>query len=249
MIWLRGVPENVTEGMLGYDKYPAFSPDGKYMAWQSMETPGFEADKERLMLMELETGEVSYLTEEFDQNVSHLVWSEDSRKIWFITGHHATYQIAAIDIETREIATVTEGVHDYTSFDLAGGVMTGSKMSMRMATELFRVDMVTGEELQISFVNKHIYDHIEMAEVRSRWVPTTDGKEMLVWEILPPGFDEGSRIPCSALLSGRSAERRESVLLLPLELPDDGGRRVCDRRAQQAGTADIRTGVERPDLG
>ncbi len=197
-----GSTKNLTEGNLGYDKYPAFSPDGKYMVWQSMETPGFEADKERLMLMELETGEVTYLTEDFDQNVAHMVWSDDSRKIWFITGHYATYQIAVMDFETREIFAVTEGVHDYTSFEIASGVMTGAKMSMRMATELFRIDMETGDEQQISFVNKHIYDQIEMGEVRSRWVPTTDGKEMLVWEILPPGFDEAKEYPAVLYCQG-----------------------------------------------
>ncbi|MEX0982884.1 MAG: S9 family peptidase [Bacteroidales bacterium] len=197
-----GSTKNLTEGNLGYDKYPAFSPDGKYMAWQSMETPGFEADKERLMLMELATGEVNYLTEGFNQNAAHFMWSDDSRRIWFITGHHATYQIAVIDIASREIVTVTDGVHNYTSFDLAGGVMTGAKMSMRMATELFRVDTETGEELQISFVNNHIYEHIEMAEVRSRWVPTTDDKEMLVWEILPPGFDETKEYPAVLYCQG-----------------------------------------------
>ncbi len=197
-----GSTMNLTEGIAGYDKYPAFSPDGKYMAWQSMETPGFEADKERLMLMELETGEMTYLTVDFDQNVAHMVWSDDSRKIWFITGHYATYQIAVMDFETREVLTVTEGIHDYTSFELAGGVMTGTKMSMRMATELFRIDTETGDELQISYVNKHIYDNIEMAEVRSRWVPTTDGKEMLVWEILPPGFDESKEYPAVLYCQG-----------------------------------------------
>ena len=197
-----GTTENLTEGMLGYDKYPAFSPDGRYMAWQSMETPGYEADKERLMLLDLETGEQQYLTENFDQNVAHLRWSANNSSIWFITGHHATYQIANIDLASGKITTVTEGVHDFTSFEMAGGVMTASKMSMQMATELFNVDMVSGEDRQISFVNQHIYDHIEMGEVQSEWVATTDGKEMLVWKILPPGFDSTKTYPALLYCQG-----------------------------------------------
>jgi dipeptidyl aminopeptidase/acylaminoacyl peptidase len=197
-----GETTNLTGGMPGYDKYPAFSPDGRYMAWQSMETPGFEADKERLMLMDLETKEVTYLTENVDQNVSSMVWSDDQQFIWFITGHHATYQVGRISLDSLEFEMVTTGVHDYGSFDMAEGVMVGTKTSMKMATEIFRIDMNTGEDRQISKVNSHIYDHIEMAEVKSRWVPTSDGKEMLVWVIYPPGFDSTKTYPALLYCQG-----------------------------------------------
>ncbi len=186
---------NLTDGMDGYDKYPAFSTDGKKMAWQSMETPGFEADKDRLMVMDLESGTKSYLTKDFDQNVANLVWSEDNSTIWFISGYHATYQIYSIDVASLEIAPLTEGVHDYTSFEMAEGVISATKMSMRMATEIFTLNPENGEEQQISFVNQNIYDNIEMGEVKSRWIETTDGKEMLVWVIYPPGFDETKKYP------------------------------------------------------
>jgi dipeptidyl aminopeptidase/acylaminoacyl peptidase len=197
-----GTTVNLTEGMPGYDKYPAFSPDGTKMAWQSMERPGFEADKERLMLMDLETKEVQYLTENVDQNVAHMMWEPGQEAIWFITGHHATYQVGRILLDSLQFEMITEGIHDYTSFDMANGVMVGSKMSMKMATEIFKVDMNSGEESQISYVNKGIYDHIEMAEVKSRWVPTSDGKEMLVWVIYPPGFDSTKTYPALLYCQG-----------------------------------------------
>ena len=197
-----GETENLTGEMNGYDKYPAFSPDGRYMAWQSMETPGYEADKERLMLMDLDAMTISYLTEDFDQNVSHITWSEDGSAIWFITGHHATYQVGKIVLDSMYITMVTDGMHDITSFDLTGDVMTAGVMSMRMATEIFRIETESGMTRQISFVNKHIYDHIEMGEVRSRWVETTDRKEMLVWEILPPGFDSTKTYPALLYCQG-----------------------------------------------
>ncbi len=197
-----GETTNMTGEMNGYDKYPAFSPDGRYMAWQSMETPGYEADKERLMLMDLDAMTISYLTEDFDQNVSHITWSEDGSAIWFITGHHATYQVGKIVLDSMYITMVTDGMHDITSFELAGDVMTAGVMSMQMATELFRIETESGMTRQISFVNKHIYDHIEMGEVRSRWVETTDRKEMLVWEILPPGFDSTKTYPALLYCQG-----------------------------------------------
>ncbi|MDV7394772.1 hypothetical protein RZS08_25530, partial [Arthrospira platensis SPKY1] len=52
-----GETENLTEGMPGYDMNPVFSPDGNKLAWESMEREGYEADKHRLFVLDLETGE------------------------------------------------------------------------------------------------------------------------------------------------------------------------------------------------
>ncbi|MGC9341214.1 MAG: S9 family peptidase, partial [Bacteroidales bacterium] len=194
--------ENITKGMQGYDKYPSFSNKGDMLAWQSMETPGYEADKNRLFIMDLATGEKEYLTSDFDQDAEHLVWSKDDSKIYFISGVEATYQLYQIDIETQEIFQITKGDHDYNSFQLGDGFLTGEKMSISMATELFRIDLPAGEEKQLSFVNKNIYDNIEMGRVEERWVTTTDKKEMKVWVIYPPNFDPEKKYPALLYCQG-----------------------------------------------
>lgn len=190
-----GTTENLTQDKPGYDRYPVFSPDGKHLAWQSMKKPGFEADKDRLFIMDLAGRKTQYITEKLDQDASHLVWSEDGKTIYFISGIKATYQIYAADITTNEIKQITCGVHDFTSFVKGKDFFIGNKMSMSMAQELFRVDTETGEETQISYINKNIYDHISMGRVEERWVTTTDNKQMLVWVIYPPDFDPGKKYP------------------------------------------------------
>lgn len=40
-----GSTRNLTEGMMGYDTNPVFSPDGSTLAWLSMEHDGYESDK------------------------------------------------------------------------------------------------------------------------------------------------------------------------------------------------------------
>lgn len=197
-----GTTENLTKGMPGYDKYPVFSNNRKMIAWQSMETPGYEADKERLFVMDLESGEKRYLTEKSDQNAANFIWTDDDRAIYFISGIHATYQVYKIDLETMNISQVTSGMHDYTSIASQGGTMIGTKMSMSMATEIFKIDPGSGEEIQLTFTNKNIYDNIEMARVEERWIPTTDNKQMLVWVIYPPAFDRAKQYPALLYCQG-----------------------------------------------
>lgn len=187
--------ENLTKNMPGYDMYPVFSNDGNKLAWQSMATPGFEADQKRLFIIDLETGEKTYLTKNYDGDAEHLVWGEKDENIYFLMGIKATYQLAKINVQTAEITQITKGDHDYTNFQLGDGFISGEKMSMSMATELFRIEEGSGNESQISYVNKDIYDNIKMARVEERWVKTTDNKQMKVWVIYPPDFDPAKKYP------------------------------------------------------
>ena len=196
-----GKTENLTEGMLGYDKYPVFSSRGDKLAFISMETPGYEADKTRLFIIDLESGEKTYLTKNFDYEASNVNWSDDDNFIYFISGINATYQIFRINISTREIAQITSGVHNYTSIDVKGDFILANKMSMSMANELF-VLSAGGDERQLTYTNQHIYDNIEFGKVEERWVKTTDNKDMLVWLIYPPKFDENKKYPALLYCQG-----------------------------------------------
>ena len=193
---------NLTEGMPGYDKYPVFSPDGKQLAFISMETPGYESDKERLMIMNLETGEKNYMTEDFDQNVQSVSWNKDGTVIYFISGIQATYQYYAINTITGTIRQLTRGDHNYTSLAIAGPSLIGTRMSMSMAPEIFNVNIGTGEVIQLTQVNQPVYDNISMGRVEKRWITTTDNKQMLTWVIYPPGFDSTKTYPALLYCQG-----------------------------------------------
>ena len=52
---------NLSEGIMGYDTNPQYSPDGKSIAWQSMEHDGYESDQNRSMVMDLESGKKTFV--------------------------------------------------------------------------------------------------------------------------------------------------------------------------------------------
>jgi len=198
----KGTTENLTEGMPGYDRNPVFSPAGSSLVWTSMATPGYESDKDRLFFMDLKTREKKDLTAHFDQSVSNLLWSKDGKSIYFISGTKATFQVYRINPADMAITQLTKGVHDYTSIALAGDNLIGTRMSMSMATEIFKVNPAGNSETQISFENKNVYDHIRFGKVVERWVKTTDKKNMLVWVIYPPGFDSTRKYPALLYCQG-----------------------------------------------
>lgn len=194
--------ENITEDLPGYDRYPVFSPDGKKLAFMSMETPGYEADKERLMIVDLSDRTKRYLTAGFDQDAQHFTWSDDGKQLYFISGTKATYQIYAIDPMEGAIRQITQGMHDYTDICMNNNVLVGTKGTLSVVPEIFRVDQESGEETQLTFTNKNIYDVIKTGKVEERWVKTTDGKDMLVWVVFPPDFTPDKKYPALLYCQG-----------------------------------------------
>ena len=197
-----GECKNLTEGMMGYDLNPVISPDGKYMAWESMERDGYESDKQRLFVMDLETGEKTDYSAKFDQCCTGFSWADDSKTLYFISDAYATDQLYALTLENGEIKKLTEGQHNYISVQYNGDKLIAGRQSMSHPTELFSVDPATGAATQITTVNDKIFAQLTMGDVKERWVKTTDGKDMLVWVIYPPHFDANKQYPALLYCEG-----------------------------------------------
>lgn len=193
---------NITEGMMGYDQNPVFSPDGKWVAWESMERDGYEADKSRLFIMNIGSGVKKDVSAKFDQNSNGLVWAADSKSIYFISCWHALTQIYNADIQSDSIVQITKGVHDYASVALAGSNLIGIKHSMSKPDEVYSIDPKSGTETELSFENKEILDQLKMGKVEERWMTTTDKKQMLTWVIYPPDFDPAKKYPTLLFCEG-----------------------------------------------
>ena len=197
-----GECRNLTEGMMGYDLNPVLSPNGKYMAWESQERDGYESDKQRLFVMDLETGEKTDYSAKFDQCCTGFSWADDSQTLYFISDHYATDELYALTLADGKIRKITEGVHNYVSVAACGDKLIAGMQSMSHPTELFTVDPATGEASQITTVNDAIFAQLEMGKVEERWIKTTDGKKMLTWVIYPPHFDASKQYPALLYCEG-----------------------------------------------
>ena len=187
-----GTHTNLTEGNGGYDTNPSYSPDGQWIAWQSMERDGYESDENRLMIQNLLTGERRFLTQGMETNVDAYYW-KDSNSLVFSAVWHATSMLYEVNLQ-GERTCLTSGQYDYVPGGNIGDTYYCLRHSMREANEIFC--FAQGEELiQISHENDNIYSQITMGDVVPRWQKTTDGKQMLTWIIYPPHFDPSKKYP------------------------------------------------------
>ena len=191
----------------GYDTNPQFSPDGKYIAWQSMARDGYESDRNRLCIYDLATGEKKYVTETFDSNVDAFCWSADSKTLSFIGVWHGCVNMYQTNLK-GEVRQLTEDWADFVSIAPAndGGKLLAMRQSMSAPTDIYIVtpgkDVKRTKVEQVTFENKHLLDQLSLGKMQQRWVKTTDGKDMLCWIMLPSHFDASKKYPTLLFCEG-----------------------------------------------
>ena len=135
---------------VGYDVNPKFSPDGKYIAWQSMKNDGYESDRNRLCVYDLATGKKSYVAESFDSNVDDYTWSLNSKDLYFIGVWHATVNVYQTNLK-GEVKQLTEGDHNYVSISLLGDKkLLAIRQSISQANEIFAITPAKKEKAKRS---------------------------------------------------------------------------------------------------
>lgn len=198
----KGTTTNLTKGMMGYDRNPVFSPDGKYIVWNSMERDGYESDRNRIFILNLKSGVKDELTYNIDETCDSPKWSTDGKTIYYTRPEAATYQLFALDVATKQSKQITDGQHNYYGFVPGKDKIVALKASMSAPHEIYNVDISTGNDTPITSINDEIMAELKIGNVEKRWVKTTDNKDMLAWVIYPPDFSKKKKYPALLYCQG-----------------------------------------------
>lgn len=198
---------NLSESNPGYDTEPRYSPDGKKIAWQSMARDGYEADKNRLMVLDLKTGKLTDATRDSDLTIESLVWSPAGDAIYFQVQTQGTIQIYEWDPqEVPAIRPVTKGDVNYTYLDVfrkgKQEYLLTTRQNLNMPNEIWRIDPASGEEVQLSRVNAELLSGFGLCRFEKRQIRATDGKDILTWVMYPPDFNPSRRYPMVLFCQG-----------------------------------------------
>lgn len=194
---------NLTEGMMGYDTAPAFSPDGTQLAWLSMEHDGYESDKNRIFVMDMATGTRTDLTANWDYTADAIAWNPNGKSIYFLAPYLGVTPIFSIDVATKAVSMVTSGadIADYAALaPVDDKTIVTMRHSMLYPNEIFSV--TDRNATALTDVNRDVLSQIDAPSLEKVMVPTTDGKEMTTWVVLPPNFDPAKKYPAILYCQG-----------------------------------------------
>ncbi len=196
---------NRSEGNLGYDTAPQFSPFGS-LTWLQMKRDGYESDKNDLVVSF--KGMTINLTANWDGTVEQFMWSKDGKKIYFIAPIDGTRQLFEVNFPglsriAVRVQQITNGDFDVSGLvGLSGEDFIVTRTDMNHAAEIFSYNLKKNTWKQLTNVNTKTYSKLAMSKTERRYVTTTDGKKMLVWVILPPNFDASKKYPTLLFCQG-----------------------------------------------
>jgi dipeptidyl aminopeptidase/acylaminoacyl peptidase len=197
-----GERKKITESRAN-DNQPVYSPDGRYIAYHAMARPGFEADQYDLMLYDRKTGSIRNLTEQFDRDVDEIVWSPDSRFIYFNSRNEGRRSVFRIRIRDGKIE---ELIHDHINTSLAvspdGRSLYFRRQCSTMPYEIFVFDLKKKKERQLTFVNRERLAQLQMNHVEDFWFESFDGRKVHGFLLKPPFFEPGKKYPMVYLIHG-----------------------------------------------
>ncbi len=186
----------------GSDSNPVYSPDGKYLAWRSMARAGFESDRNRLMVLDRETGEVVDLTEGFSLSVDEMKWDASNKTIYFKVAEKGNHGIYKVSLERREIISVLKG-HFLSGFDLLGAnKLLVKKETASMPAELFSYNLKSKKMKQLTHLNDPLLAELDMPALEQFWFTGAKGDKIHGWLLKPPGFDPQKKYPTVQLIHG-----------------------------------------------
>lgn len=195
--------KNISEGMMGYDTDPVWSPDGNFIAWLSMERNGYEADKVRLMVADTKTFRHRDLTVDFIYDVEGPAWSEDSKALYFNSIVEGVGEIWKAPLEgTLSRITPKHEWYDFSGVTPVGERLIATNASMLRGPEIVSVSLKDGSWQQLSHENDNLIAALDEVGMEEHWITTTDGKKMLTWALFPPHFDKSKQYPAILFCNG-----------------------------------------------
>lgn len=197
-----GEPKRITT-QPGFDGNPVYSPDGRSIAYHAQFTPGYEADKWRVMLYDRQTGKNENLSESFDRSATDLAWSSDSKTIYFLAENETLQPVYAMEAKLGATPkTILDGFNAEFTFSADAKTLITTRTSLTMPNEIFVSDANGSGLKQLTHANDSILAHLDMNEPESFWFEGAEGTKVEALLIRPPQFSPTQNYPTLVLLHG-----------------------------------------------
>jgi dipeptidyl aminopeptidase/acylaminoacyl peptidase len=198
-----GAAKNLTDGNVGDDDNPDYSPDGRWLAYTRQSIPGFYADTQRLVLVDRRSGMPRVLTSTWDRSASGLAWAPDSSGLYGSIDDASVRRVYFVDVKGGTPHAVTKE-HDFSGLDVAGkpAVLVGIRQSFSEPPTLVRIDPRSGAPTKLSTFNDEVLKSVALGPVESVTYKGANGADIQMWVVKPAGFDPAKKYPLFLILHG-----------------------------------------------
>ena len=190
-------PQNITADNKAFDGSPAYSPDGKTIAYATHKTPGYEADKFRLAIYDRQTKQREILSEHIDNWVQEFHWSPDCRYIYFTVPEKGYTPVYRLHLKTRRLEKILAG-HNIREFVLSpdGKNLVFTRSSVAEPPEIWTCRIGKKNSLKrLTHFHKQLAETVDIRPAEAHWVEGADKRQIQVFVVKPHGFDPTQKYP------------------------------------------------------
>ena len=194
-------PRNLTASNKAWDSYPAFSPDGKTLAYLAMKRPGYESDRFRIVLRAWPDGSDRVLTEGWDRSPSSLAWSADGREIYGVADDLGQTALFAVDAGSGRARPVHANGHVQSPLAAAGRVIFQMD-SLQGPAELYACKPDGSGLQKLTKLNDEKLAAAKLGAPEQFSFKGAHGDAVYAWIVKPVGFDASKKYPVAFLIHG-----------------------------------------------
>jgi dipeptidyl aminopeptidase/acylaminoacyl peptidase len=205
-----GEPHVLTGANRGADASPLYSPDGRYLAYRSQATPGFESDRWRLMLYDRQTNSARELTPQFDAYVEGFTFSADSKYVYFASGERGRQPLYVVPTAGGAVARLITGFNDDVQVARDGKTVIFTRSTATRPTEIFRATLQDplrvaddGSAIApVTHANEQFMAQFDLNAAEELTWTGGENAKVSGWLVKPAGFQQGKQYPLVVLIHG-----------------------------------------------
>ena len=184
---------------------PAYSPDGKYIAWRSEARAGYESDKFGLALYDRAAKTVKDLLPKFDNWVDEFAWTPNSKTIYLISGEKGEAPVFGVNIATGNGLVRETSRGEYSDLHVLSDNTSVIAVRMTVDCPSEIVEIRTNQDsggVNITHLNDALLAQLHETIPESFWFTVADKTKLQGFLIRPPGFDPAKKYPLKFLIHG-----------------------------------------------
>ncbi len=194
-------PKNITDDNEARDSMPVYSPDGKDIAYLAMKRPGFEADRYRVAIHEVSSGEQRVLTEEWDRSPYSLAYGSRGNKLWVTADNLGQHSIFSVDVRSgKEKIVVKDGSNRYPMDAQRGLVFLRNELTS--PADFYMASKAGGNERRLTSLNEDRLKTVGFGEPEQFTFQGAKGETVHGYVVKPFEFETGKKYPLAFLVHG-----------------------------------------------
>jgi len=200
---VSGKEEKITDNP-ALDREPHYSPDGRYIAYKSMSKPGYEADRQCLMVFDRKSKNHIVLTDNLDHSVRQILWAPDSKLIYFTCLEQGRCAIYSVDMKKNIKKITSDGYNENIAVTAGNDHLVFLRSYNHMPKEVFSLALKrkNAKVTQLTFANEEFLKEFDLVKLEDFWFTGAEGTRVHGFLQRPPAFDPGNKYPVVLCIHG-----------------------------------------------